>query len=139
MQALEIKLCVKCKVEKTTDSFPSCRKNSLSTIYYIHSYCKSCHSSRVSAFNSKNKLNRLKSAYGLTVDQYEQMLHDQNYSCKICNKHKSKQNKNLSVDHCHKTGKIRGLLCDCCNRGIGLLRDDAKILQSAVSYLLENK
>ena len=67
------------------------------------------------------------------------MFKEQNECCAICGKHKSelnmKRKNNLCVDHCHETGRIRGLLCDKCNRGIGLLGDSLKNLKSAISYL----
>jgi len=69
----------------------------------------------------------LKSKYGLTLDDYNKKLTEQNDSCAICGKHKSLHHegnrkgakKNLCVDHNHETGKVRGLLCCSCNRGLG--------------------
>jgi hypothetical protein len=69
------------------------------------------------------------------------MLKKQNNCCGICKKHISEalltRKSNLCVDHDHKTGKIRGLLCDNCNRGIGLLGDNIDILRNAIGYLLD--
>ena len=76
--------------------------------------------------------------YGLTEDQYNKMLSDQNYSCKVCNKHKSNFKRNLTVDHCHKTNKIRGLLCNGCNTGLGQLKEDTKIMQKLIEYIKEH-
>ena len=78
--------------------------------------------------------------YGITMDKYEEMLEKQNHKCGICegegfvmdaSKHKLK----LVVDHCHKTGKIRGLLCHNCNRGLGLFKGKLDVIESAIAYL----
>ena len=79
----------------------------------------------------------MKRAYGLGFKEYEEMLFSQNGVCAICsgeppkNQHKTR----LNIDHCHSTGKIRGLLCDACNRAIGLLKDSPDLLNKAISYL----
>lgn len=83
---------------------------------------------------------KLKVNYGLTLDEYNSMLEDQDGVCAICNTvETAKSNagyiKNLAVDHCHKTGKVRGLLCQDCNIGIGKLKDDINLLKKAEEYL----
>lgn len=75
----------------------------------------------------------LKNKYGITIDEYKEILKKQGGVCAICKKSETKRN--LSVDHCHKTGKIRGLLCKKCNSGIGLLCDSKEIVSSALIYL----
>lgn len=78
--------------------------------------------------------------YGLTLDRYNQ-LHDKQFGCcAICkevetNKHANGKVKKLSVDHNHKTGEVRGLLCSSCNRGIGYLRDNSALALQAYIYL----
>ncbi len=76
----------------------------------------------------------LKKHFKITLAEYEQMLEQQNNGCAICG-HKCKTYGNLSVDHCHKTGKIRGLLCTNCNRAIGLFSDNVDFLKNAIRYL----
>jgi hypothetical protein len=76
--------------------------------------------------------------FDLNSQEYNKMLEDQEYSCKICNTHIDKLSKNLAVDHCHITGKVRGLLCSKCNTGIGMLKDDIKLLEKALQYLKSN-
>lgn len=77
-----------------------------------------------------------KSRYGLTKENFEDMIKKQNNKCAICN---------LvfiitpRIDHCHKSNKIRGLLCNTCNSGIGLLKDNPKILRKAAQYIERNK
>lgn len=76
-------------------------------------------------------LNRL---YNIDLDIFNLMLTAQNNKCKICNLSFNKQ-KDICVDHCHSTNKVRGLLCHGCNRGIGLLKEDKTILRRAINYL----
>ncbi len=86
----------------------------------------------------KRKRNRRQqiSLYGLTVEQYDAMLMEQNYVCAICNKsEKSSTRGVLFIDHDHKTGKVRGLLCDTCNRGLGYFYDNTSFLRNAIEYL----
>ena len=77
--------------------------------------------------------------FGISPETYSQMLQSQNGVCAICGNPETATRfgvvKALSVDHCHETGKIRGLLCSDCNTGIGKLKDDVTILQSAIRYL----
>ena len=81
----------------------------------------------------------LKRTYGITFNDYKIMLEEQEHKCKICSgpgfKMKDHHNLLLVVDHCHKTQKVRGLLCHNCNRGIGLLQDSVSVLASSISYL----
>jgi hypothetical protein len=83
--------------------------------------------------------NYLKRNYGIGFDKYLSLLEDQKKLCKICNgpgfTMKDTHNLKLVVDHDHETGKIRGLLCHNCNRGLGLFKDSTKSLQKAVEYL----
>jgi len=74
--------------------------------------------------------------YGLTIDGYDKMLKDQDGKCKICGTIKpGGKMKNFAVDHCHTTGKVRGLLCFSCNVSIGHFADDSDNLQKAIDYL----
>ena len=82
----------------------------------------------------KAKNNELKKMFGITLKEYNEMLEKQNHTCAICDG-EEKFNGSLAVDHCHSTGKIRGLLCTNCNRGIGHLKDSISNLQSAIEYL----
>lgn len=85
----------------------------------------------------ENLESKLKKNYNLTLDGYNDLIVKQKGVCAICF-NQCTSGKSLSVDHNHDTGKIRGLLCNRCNRGIGLMRDDAIILESAIKYLKEN-
>lgn len=87
--------------------------------------------------SSSARKNYLKSAFGITVEKYDQMLNKQNKSCAICKKHQSKEKRRLAVDHSHKTGKVRGLLCFGCNSSLGKLKDSPALLRRAIRYLTE--
>jgi len=69
--------------------------------------------------------------YGLTLDQYHALFESQNEHCAICRRIP----KRFHVDHDHKTGRVRGLLCDFCNRLLGQAHDSVSVLQSAIRYL----
>ena len=79
----------------------------------------------------KQKSYLLKSKYGITIDDYERMFEEQGGKCWICKQKKKK----LSVDHNHKTGKVRALLCTNCNTSLGKMKDSIQILENAISYL----
>lgn len=88
----------------------------------------------------------LQKNYGITLDQYNQMLDEQNGVCAICGEpekaihpnHNTNKPQPLAVDHCHKTGRIRGLLCSFCNRAIGFFKEDIDLLNKTVQYLTNN-
>lgn len=84
---------------------------------------------------SKRKNSHLKWAFNITLDDYNNMLNKQNNSCAICGISRSSLKKDLYVDHCHKTGKIRELLCDGCNRGMGQFKDNIDLMSKALTYL----
>jgi hypothetical protein len=123
---LNKKRCSVCKQYKSSEKF---YKNK-STYDGIHPECKEC-----------KEFKTLERKYGINKEEYLNLVKKQNNKCAICNKeqrvHKEQigQKKRLSVDHDHKTNKIRGLLCDTCNRAIGLLGDDLVIVRNALTYL----
>lgn len=82
----------------------------------------------------RRKGHGLKLKFGITIDQYNAMEVEQNYICAICNR-KDKCGRSLAVDHCHSTGKIRGLLCTDCNTALGLFNDSPGSLNRAIEYL----
>lgn len=94
--------------------------------------CKNC-------INEYYRDDRLKRLYGLERGEYDKMYKQQDGKCAICGEEDS-CNKNgvtrtLSVDHCHNTGKIRGLLCNECNIGLGKFKDNRELLEKAIKYL----
>lgn len=94
---------------------------------------------------NKRKGYKLKSKFGMTLDEYNKMFQEQNGLCKLCSKPETARHrcgdkiqvKDLSVDHSHKTGKIRGLLCSCCNRALGYAQESIEILENMIKYLEE--
>ena len=78
-----------------------------------------------------------KQRYGVTSEEYDAILKDQDGCCAICGsdnpRHKTKSE--FDLDHCHATGAIRGVLCSPCNRALGLFQDDPEVLQRAIDYL----
>ena len=81
----------------------------------------------------KNK--NLVKNYGITLEQYNAILQDQNECCAVCGRHASVFVKGLAVDHDHNTGQIRALLCSNCNTGLGNLGDDIEWVSKALQYL----
>jgi hypothetical protein len=73
--------------------------------------------------------------YGISLEHYNTLLQNQNNECKICKTKNGTHNKRLAVDHCHKTGGIRGLLCLNCNQGLGKFKDNIELLDVAREYL----
>jgi hypothetical protein len=89
--------------------------------------------SSVKDFTKIRKAYVLQWRYGITLEEYEKLLEKQGGGCALCGKAKKK--KPLHVDHCHKTGKVRGLLCPPCNRAVGVLGDSKEALEKVVAYL----
>lgn len=77
-----------------------------------------------------------KNVYGITTAEYNLMLSNQNGTCAICLR---VPDKSLCIDHCHVSGKVRGLLCNPCNKGLGLFKDNIDHLNRAIMYLGDSK
>jgi len=92
-------------------------------------------------YRRQQKSLKLQKAYGITLEQYEEWNKCNDGLCHICDKpevafdKKASRLRALAVDHDKKTGLVRGLLCSVCNRGIGMLRHNANILNSAINYI----
>jgi hypothetical protein len=82
-----------------------------------------------------NLKSHLKKTFGLTLEEYDAILSAQGGGCAIC-KTATSGSRRWHIDHCHATGRVRGLLCMACNTGIGLLNDDPAVLAEAIRYLL---
>jgi hypothetical protein len=87
---------------------------------------------------SEKRRSGLKRNYNLTVEDYDNRLKAQDYGCAICKSKtsKSRTTKYLSVDHDHKTGRVRGLLCMKCNHALGNLDDNPETIREALRYIL---
>jgi hypothetical protein len=93
--------------------------------------------------NDAARRNKLKSQYNLTPEQFTRMLEEQGGCCAICRRPELARTaagkpRELSVDHCHRTERVRGLLCNACNSGLGTFGDDPLRLQNAAHYLLRS-
>lgn len=132
-----MKKCSICNIEKELKDFVK-RNNRKSG---RQPYCKKCHNERRKSEYCSNRMKDydLKKNYGISLSDYDEMFVNQNGSCAICLTHISninhKHKKHLCVDHCHDSGDVRGLLCDSCNRGLGLFKDSKEILERAIKYL----
>ena len=77
----------------------------------------------------------LKKAYGISLQEFNDLRVKQDFLCAICSKHETESNKGLHTDHCHETKKIRGLLCNSCNLAIGMMKHNITLLSKAIQYL----
>lgn len=77
----------------------------------------------------------IKKKYGMSVEDFNALHESQGGACAICRTTLTTENRGTVVDHCHETGRVRGLLCQGCNRGLGLLKDNPEVLVSAAEYL----
>lgn len=128
------KLCTKCKDAKPTEEFFKNKNKSGG----LDNWCKKCYGDwrRTDAKGKiRERKEKLKKRYNITEEEYQMLLKFQKNGCKICGNKKTEANRKMSVDHCHKTNKVRGLLCDQCNRGLGMFKDDVLTLQRAIYYL----
>ena len=150
MELPNSKQCSKCNAKKPLSDFYKDKSRK----YGVANYCRLCASIQVKHSNLKNPNRRrissnryqknnplkvkeahLKYNYGISLDKYNQLFIAENGNCAICNKNQSNFKKALSVDHCHDSGLVRGLLCSKCNFFIGQANENVTYLQSAINYL----
>ena len=92
-----------------------------------------------SAHPDYRRNDHLKRRYGITSEDYDRMLKEQGGCCKICGSDEPMhRTKYFTVDHCHETGKVRGLLCHPCNVMLGQAQDNINTLEKAIDYLKEH-
>ncbi len=124
-KSIEFKTCYCCKNSMRSFNFV---KNK-STKDGLNGWCRRCTKDSV-----------LRKRYSISIDDYELMLSQQQNSCAICSTNNPGGPKlDFVVDHCHRTGVVRGLLCNHCNTGLGKLGDTIESLTSALNYLKANK
>ena len=147
-KATGIKWCPTCKVEKALSEYTILKSGKRKG--HPVGACKECrtvlHKNRKrkdpSIYERVEWPCKLKRLYGITVEQYDDILAKQDGKCAICGSeslysrsYKSTARAKLSVDHCHATGKIRGLLCTRCNRALGLIGDNIETALRMSEYL----
>lgn len=113
------KICSTCKSDLPVSYF----KRQLINSDGLMGECMECYRNRI-----------LVRKFGITSAIYDTMLKEQNGVCAICEK-PCNTGRMLAVDHCHKTGKVRGLLCSKCNRALGLLEENKNIISSMIGYI----
>jgi hypothetical protein len=142
------RICTKCGIEKPMSEYylspGSPKKNPSREKKYPHAQCKPCVREYMVLVYRKDPEGRKKTKEasrrnvlrktGATPALYAELFLKQGGKCLIC-QGPQQANRNLCVDHCHKTGKIRGLLCTKCNSAIGKLGDDPAMLLRALHYL----
>jgi hypothetical protein len=151
-----MKTCPKCGKTKKISEWSKNKKRHDG----LQSWCKECMYEKQKIWRNKNKekwksysrkyyyddvdkyrkLGReqhLRSNYNMTFECYNKMFKNQKGKCAICKTSDSSAGRGdrFYIDHCHETGKVRGLLCHYCNASLGGFRDDIKILKTAIRYL----
>ena len=141
----DLKICSKCGEPKPITGF---YKHSGR---YWRSQCKKCINAKGQAWRQRNRVaaavlaraGEFRRKYGLSLQEYEELLVAQDGDCAICGQPETTRLRGrlnlLGVDHDHRTGRVRGLLCRKCNTAIGLLADNPELLSRAVRYLLERR
>ena len=133
------KTCNRCKVSKPRAEFYPNGKG-------VTSMCRPCHNAYSSEkqkqdpikANERSRRWKIKAAYGITLEQYDQMLESQGGVCAICATDTPGGMGRFPVDHCHESGVVRGLLCTLCNQGLGAFKDSPDLLLNAIAYLRRN-
>jgi len=138
------KTCYKCKVEQPRDNFTKdwSRKDGL------YSLCKGCAAAKSSKIYKNNQESenvrryeaRVKAEYGITVEQKDLIFREQGEVCAVCKSPSVRRrvrgrDQTWPIDHDHKTGKVRGILCSPCNMVLGLVGDSEQVLLSMVDYI----
>jgi hypothetical protein len=141
------KACKKCGEIKQLVQFP---KKKDAADGHLHN-CRTCDGERKSKYTWSREQWwewEIKRHYGITKDEYNSILESQHCSCAICQIHlddyagihgNGKKVERFSVDHCHTTGKVRGLLCFRCNLAIGYAQDNPDIMEKAAQYIRERQ
>lgn len=133
--------CVWCEQLKPKEEFHPCKQSA----HGIRVHCIECERAHYKEFRTEAqkvfmRKRNLRVKFDLSPEEYQEMFDAQGGVCKICSKPETKIIRgflaNLSVDHDHATGEIRGLLCSACNLGLGYFRDDPQSLSSAIDYLM---
>ena len=143
---MESKRCQDCGVTKPLSDFgvykrPHRAKDT------EHKMCKLCYNARMVKYMSSEEQRlkkyylKIEKKYGITRQDYEDMLAEQNGVCAICGKINRFDafHQRLAVDHNHDTGNVRGILCTSCNSALGMVDDNIEVLEKMISYLKERR
>lgn len=153
--SMQLKKCNKCKIDKSFIEFhkKKDRKDG------IRSECKKCISKhqkihyskpdikksrierqRTPEYRLQQRKHHLKKNYGISIYDYDKMLDLQGNKCAVCKikTPNGQSDKYFHIDHCHKTEKVRGLLCSTCNMGLGLFKENIEVLNNLIQYIKNN-
>lgn len=137
--------CSKCSKSKEIENFKVYRKR---TKILFENICLECrpkptipllkvnksgikfNHDKITTNKLKTRESHIRGKYGIDMNDYRNMIIKQDGLCKICN-----DTVGLNIDHCHETGKVRGLLCMTCNLMLGYARDNKQLLESGIKYL----
>ena len=138
-----MKTCKICNELKPLTEFYQTVKNG--TPYGHHGKCKKCYVKKQQENYDpvKKRDENLKRVYGIGIEEYNTLLEKQGHKCAICNSTDPKGRKSgrgggvdvFYVDHNHKTGEVRGLLCNVCNRTIGYVNEDVELIKNMIKYV----
>jgi len=143
--AKPVKTCTRCGIEKPLAEFA---KHKYAKIDGHLNQCSVCRNKYQSDYGKKNRVRRreyvrfhsrkhvLKKQYKLTIEDYTNLYNSQGGKCAICDKEIALMAHSTHVDHCHISGKVRGVLCRLCNQGLGSFKDNEESLRKAINYLL---
>lgn len=148
------KVCRACNTPKTLDCFHTVLRGK----YGVAAKCKDCvnldareryknnpdhRKAIMRKSHMKNPTARrnvlLKHCYGISLREYNELLLKQDYKCVTCGITQFAIGRDLDVDHCHQTSKVRGLLCNPCNLALGLVKDNVEILRDMIKYLEDSR
>lgn len=142
---MENKKCICCHKIQPVENF---KAKGWKSPYEIDrdSICDKCKRYNITAtlsteepFNTKKKKGYYDKCYNITQEEYNFLFAAQQGKCKICKTHQTQLPKKLVVDHCHETGHVRGLLCNLCNSGLGMFKDNITSLEKALQYLRDTR
>lgn len=127
--------CVPCASTRATAHRRTAKGKQYSRSYYVENQQEIKKYQQMNALSMKNYT--LKRKFGITLEDYDEMIAAQENKCAICQlpQELNVLKRKLAVDHNHKTKQVRGLLCDKCNRGLGFFGDNFGILFKAAEYL----
>jgi hypothetical protein len=100
---------------------------------------KAYHQNYELKYRDRRRDKTLQKRYGINSQQYDEMFNQQLGCCAICGRHQSVLKQRLHIDHCHRSGKVRKLLCQQCNQCLGFVGDNPEILSNMIKYLSEHQ
>jgi hypothetical protein len=137
----ESKKCSRCQQVKPLSEFNRATKSKDGYQWHCNA-CRKLHNKARYKYDLEvNRSKNLKRLYGMSPEEYQAMFTAQNGVCAVCGQpetsldSRTRQVKNLQVDHCHKTGIVRALLCKECNNALGLLHDDPERIRLLLNYV----